>query len=248
METHDGTHKIWEGGLLWTILGTNSVKISETILLIRHVSVYWPLSINNEKTIAKNNDNENHISTNNEIDEENQQSKITEYFIKEIRRQCDKNQDIENINNESNNEEELNLNTQELIEDARERKKVSIYTINQNIRIACEQCEFTTASKTLLNRHMRSQHQQHQEEVGKEMRVRLTCEKCNYKTTSKTVLKQHVQLNHEQKKNKSSKRKVCNVCDKQFNKEATYIHHMKNLHKINIEMEGQNHNPNQFQN
>ena len=202
---------------------------------------------NSQKTITKSNDNYDGKEKN----EENQQAKITEYFIKEIRRHCDKNiqdEQTETIKTESNNTaqiEDLPLNTQELIEDARERKKLNI---NQNIRIVCDQCDFTTASKTLLNRHMRSQHQQHQEEVGKEMRVRLTCEKCNYKTTSKTVLKQHVQLNHEQKKNKSSKRKVCNVCDKQFNKEATYIHHMKNLHKINIEMEGQNHNPNQFQN
>ena len=102
--------------------------------------------------------------------------------------------------------------------------------------------------KTLLNRHMKSQHQQNHEELSKEMRARFTCEKCDYKTTSKTVLKQHIELNHEQKRNKSSKRKVCNVCDKQFNKEATYINHMKNLHKINIWMEGQNQKQNQIQN
>ena len=48
----------------------------------------------------------------------------TEYFIKEIRRQCDKNihdEHTENINTESNNTaqtEDLPLNTQELIEDA----------------------------------------------------------------------------------------------------------------------------------
>ena len=75
----------------------------------------------------------------------------TEYFIKEIRRQCDKNihdEHTENINTESNNTaqtEDLPLNTQELIEDATERRKLNI---NQHICIACDQCDFTTASKT----------------------------------------------------------------------------------------------------
>lgn len=62
----------------------------------------------------------------------------------------------------------------------------------------------------------------HKEDQSKEMRTRLTCDICNYKTTSETVLKQHKQLNHLKKMNvKNSKRKVCAICSKQFNKEET---------------------------
>ena len=95
---------------------------------------------------------------------------------------------------------------------------------------------------------MKSQHKQNHEEQSKEMRTRLKCDKCDYRTTSKAVLKQHIQLNHEQKVIKSSKRKTCNVCNKQFNKETTFIKHMENLHRVNMGMEGQNQNQNLIQN
>ena len=71
----------------------------------------------------------------------------------------------------------------------------------------------------------------HNENQTKEMRTRLTCDICNYKTTSLTVLRQHKQLNHE-KKIKNSKRKVCEGCSKQFNKEETLTVHMKKCHDL----------------
>ena len=90
-------------------------------------------STNNDKEISDNNSNEN--STENE----NDQRKITEYFIKNIRKEV-----------EDTNEAQV-LSTQELIQDARERRNLAL---NGKSKImSCEQCDFKTTSKTLLNKH-----------------------------------------------------------------------------------------------
>ena len=129
------------------------------------------------------------------------------------------------------NENEQPLGTQELIEDARERRKLKINGKNESLK--CDQCNFKTGSKTMLNRHMNSSHVDQQTQ---EMRVRFSCDVCGYKTTSQVVLKTHKNLNHEPKvKNKKfiSKRKTCNMCDKNFNKSSTYNKHMENYHGEN---------------
>ena len=75
-----------------------------------------------------------------------------------------------------------------------------------------------------------------------EIRPRFNCNQCGFKTTSDIVLKQHVNLNHtkngcsktdnNKKKIVVSKRKKCEYCEKQFNKEETYKKHMKTSHKV----------------
>ena len=68
------------------------------------------------------------------------------------------------------------------------------------------------------------------------MRFRFSCEKCDYKTTSETNLKLHISGNHQpnlesKQKQKIRKRKSCDICDAKFNKESTFITHMKKVHK-----------------
>ena len=59
----------------------------------------------------------------------------------------------------------------------------------------------------------------------------LQCDKCGYKTTSKDTLTRHNTTIHESKEQSVSKRKVCNICGKRFNKIATFNSHMKKEHK-----------------
>ena len=73
------------------------------------------------------------------------------------------------------------ISTQEMIQDSRERRK---HNVNQ---FSCEQCDFKSASKTLLNRHNNSAH--------KEFTV--SCEQCNFKSSSKAHLNRHKNSAHE---------------------------------------------------
>ena len=59
-----------------------------------------------------------------------------------------------------------------------------------------------------------------------EIRKRFNCDNCDFKTTSKTALTKHMSSKHKPKENKISKRKVCEICMKRFNKESTYENKM----------------------
>ena len=133
---------------------------------------------------------------------------------------------VDSTNNDTDDE---NINTQEIIEDARERRALKI---RGETKFKCEQCEFVFTSKTLLKRHNKNAHIEVEEQQSQEMRLRYTCDKCDFKTTSKTVLKAHKELHHEKKvKQMASKRKECDICGKRFNKETTFNHHMKIVHE-----------------
>ena len=94
----------------------------------------------------------------------------------------------------------------------------------------CEQCEFKTTSKALLNKHKEAVHKSSLEQHTQEMRKRQKCEQCDFKTTSPAVLKRHTDSHHEARNIKQSGRKVCTLCNKRFNKESTYMCHMKKVH------------------
>ena len=88
----------------------------------------------------------------------------------------------------------------------------------------CEQCEFKSTSKTQLKRHKEMQHEAKSNK----------CEQCDFKSTSKIQLNRHKVMQHETKSYndmKSSKRKICIICDKKFNKDSTYDRHMRKEHK-----------------
>ena len=98
-----------------------------------------------DKEITKTQNKETNDET------ENDQRKITEYFIKNIRKE------IETIQNDEDNNSIEVTNTQEFINDARERR---ILALNGKSKVmSCEQCEFKSSSKTLLTKHMDDTHQ-----------------------------------------------------------------------------------------
>ena len=54
------------------------------------------------------------------------------------------------------------MSTQELIEDARERRTLKLRNTEENLK--CDQCNYTTGSKILLQRHINSIHEGPQKE------------------------------------------------------------------------------------
>ena len=152
-------------------------------------------------------------------DKENEQRRITEFFVKSVRKECEKSENEDTI-----------LNTQEFIEDARARRNLRLRNESEN-DIACDQCDYKTTSKTLLNRHIENIHAEVKKQETLEIRQRFNCDKCDFKTTSKTALTNHMSTKHENKEKKISKRKVCVICLKRFNKISTYNEHMNKQHK-----------------
>ena len=99
----------------------------------------------------------------------------------------------------------------------------------QELKLSCDQCEYKADTKPNLKMHVETQHQPLEA-------VRYSCEQCDYKAFTKPNLKTHEETDHHQKKaekkvaKKSSKRKNCDLCGKKFNKEETYMNHMKKDH------------------
>ena len=119
--------------------------------------------------------------------------------------------------------------TREFINDARERRSLALNGKSKDM--SCDHCEFQTSSKTLLTKHIDENHQEQITQPTQEMRIRLQCDKCDYKTTSKDILTRHIKSIHEGKEKSVSKRKVCTICGKRFNKNSTFNTQMKNVHK-----------------
>ena len=112
--------------------------------------------------------------------DEDQQRKITEFFIQKIREECE-NEESSKINDENDNTEndktcdiENVISTQEIIEDARERRELKMKGKKEVIN--CEQCEFTSGSKTLLKRHIESYHRKQTKLSVQEMQKRYSCD------------------------------------------------------------------------
>ena len=96
----------------------------------------------------------------------------------------------------------------------------------KNDTLKCNVCEYTTKSTSLLTKHKECAH-----ENPANMRTRLSCDICGFKTTSNVVIKRHTETNHRQKGTKASKRKICDICDKRFNKEKNLKQHINKVHK-----------------
>ena len=166
---------------------------------------------------------------------------IRDFLIK-TRKETEKhetsNKAKENIMKDGkNNDEEISISTQEMIQDARERreKKMTVFK--------CEQCDYSSSSKTLLKRHMSHNHNHNYtliETTAVNIRKRFNCEKCNFTSTKEHDVTNHINTIHVQSKNilkekvnksgTSSKRIHCMYCDKKFNKKETFEKHMTTFH------------------
>ena len=118
-----------------------------------------------------------------------------------------------------------------MIEDARERRR------NNENTFTCEQCDYKSPSTTLLKKHIKTDHEE----------IQFHCDQCNYKAATKTNLIVHLDNNHKNmidietvdKTNSIiqntyiSKRSKCEICERKFNKEETYLKHKKQDHKEN---------------
>ena len=149
---------------------------------------------------------------------------------------------MENTMNINNANEESTISSQDMIADARARRS------NNQKDFNCEQCEYKTKSKTLLHRHVESDHKNKEDKISSKMiteriiRKRNKCDECEYKFTSENNLKKHMETAHkntcnqrgntkETKTQINSKRIKCNLCDKKFNKQETYNIHITKTHK-----------------
>ena len=87
------------------------------------------------------------------------------------------------------------------------------------------------SSTTLLNKHKESVHEGLHQQQTQEMRTRIKCDQCEFKTTSTIVLKTHTNIQHKSKVAATTKRKICDICKKKFNKISTYNKHVQKEHK-----------------
>ena len=110
----------------------------------------------------------------------------------------------------------------------------------------CENCNFKSSSKTLVNRHTKANHNDDQpkninieNETATKIRKRFSCEICTFKTTNTNSLKVHMETTHQQNvnnfkntsENKSkSKRIHCDICGKS----STSKKHSQNTYKMII--------------
>merc|ERR1712096_97748 len=113
-------------------------------------------------------------------------------FLKNVRveedlKQKENNKNATEVDSQEDTEDNNEVySTQEMIFDARARRTTKTNTFH------CENCEFKSSSKTLLNKHIESIHNEEKpvnSSNRKEMRKRFICDKCNYKTTNEKTLK-----------------------------------------------------------
>ena len=103
------------------------------------------------------------------------------------------------LNSHIDSTHDSQVSTQEFIEDSRTRRKLK--QSGKEEKIKCDQCEWKTGSKTLLNKHKTATHNKDHENKSK------------------------------LKSNYTSKRIKCEECDKKFNKNETYKKHMASIHR-----------------
>ena len=132
-------------------------------------------------------------------------------FINQMRRTTETKLD--------NAEDDDVCSTQNMIEDARERRR-------GETEQKCDMCTYTTASKAMLRVHRRTKHReslkekQHKEDsTGDKESMENSEEKRNCDDKSLKATKY------------TKKRIQCEKCDKKFNKESRFKSHMKTVHE-----------------
>ena len=137
--------------------------------------------------------------------------------------------------------EEWQPSTQEIIEDSRIRRQLQ--KSNKEIKLKCNQCEWTSTSKSLLNRHIVISHTiilgpgsplaiAATDNSSDKTDVEENLENIAMTTSEKEPLKAHKQ----KKRPYESKRIKCEHCDKKFNKKERHSIHMKSVHNEILEV------------
>ena len=155
---------------------------------------------------------------------------------------------VDNVTKERENitEDENSLSSQDMINDARERR------LQKENLMQCNECDFKSASKTLVIRHQQAVHMtigyqcdqceymattkgslaEHKTAVHNTNKFQ--CNQCDHKEETEGNLMSHKESTHEKKGKYKSKRIQCEKCDKRFNKQETFKTHMKKIHNINV--------------
>lgn len=156
---------------------------------------------------------------------DNLQKKITAFF-KEVR---DEQKIINKPSYKETNEEEDLIAIQDMIEDARIRRKM------KTNKFTCDMCDFSSGSTKQIENHKKRTHINENVDTVKTnseklMRKCKKCDKCDYKSTSKDSLNRHKETIHEGLKKSISKRIEFNQCDKRFNKKETFTQNKIKAH------------------
>ena len=172
-----------------------------------------------------------HLKTHNEIVHENFGYSCN---------QCDFKSKVENHlkshidsvhENNTNEGDELQISTQETIEDSRTRRKLA--TLGKDATLKCSICEWSTKSKTLLNRHIVRYHEDiHRTVKNPTMATSTKTPEKEKETQIEDILPKNKKIpTKETGKKYVSKRIKCEKCDKKFNKISTFNRHMEEDHK-----------------
>ena len=148
-------------------------------------------------------------------------------FLKEMRRKAEAK-----AANKNRDEEDPMPATQEMIEDARDRR-----TLKKNGKSyhECEMCPYKSESKSMIIRHMKThQSTSIQDKVGKSKNNDNT-ETRNMEAiaqfNSQTCEQSHQNKTETKMNKKVSKRIKCEKCEQKFNKKERFEDHMKKVHK-----------------
>ena len=143
-------------------------------------------------------------------------------FLKEMRRKNEVKEATEK------RVEDPMPSTQEIIEDARERR---IMNKKGKTHLECEMCPFKSESKYIMKRHIKThQSTSIQDEVFKSNPGTGTIEA---RTPSNTEPGENAYKSTSKVSRKVTKRIQCEKCDKKVNKEETFNVHMEKFHKQN---------------
>ena len=130
---------------------------------------------------------------------------------------------MESVHKEEGSEE-CQISTQEFIEDSRARR--TLQKSKNELNLKCNQCEWTTTSKTLLNRHIKADHSS--QTNTDESPVKATTNSLIIEEKEKELVK--VKETKVKKKPYVQKRLKCEYCDKKFNKKERYEKHKESVH------------------
>ena len=219
---------------------------------VRKANLAAELRTEIEPPVTRIENDSEEINNENRMTNVTKQRTITEFFVR-------------GGGNNGDDEDELNISSQEMIEDARARRKI------REKHLQCPDCEYKTRSQTMLKRHVQDTHVEKMnasndlsiarveeeeettissQEMIEDARIRrnirdkdLQCQECEYKTRSQSMLRRHLEKHHDTNLNavpltrtsSLRSRLSCNVCDFKTTSQAVLKDHIEKKHGLNNE-------------